>query len=606
MVFYILSLLPLLLAPFLVQLLLASRPLARGLDAFVLVAVGGLVFFEILPHSIEEGGMPVLLALMVGLLLPFAIEKYWAGPAGTGHTLALIMALSGLALHGALDGVGLAAPGAQAEYGTELALAVLLHRVPAALAIWWMVRPRLGGKAGVLTLGVVAVATTFGFAGSMVVDGLFKSHWWYIVQALLVGTLVHVVTHQSIGPAQVEKGKGLHFASVIGGLAGLAALLGLSQGHQEHLEHLEHAREAGLTQWDTFLTLALRAAPALLAAYVLAGLLHAFSIRRVEEWLGRRSPLIQSAGGVLMGVPVNICSCAVGQHYQRMLKSGVPGPAALAFLVAAPEVGIAAVILSLRFLGIEVGLARLAFALVLGLVVGLVVGRTAIRHIDRPLPAVPCCPESGKDQGFLHGFAVTADHTLPWLLAGMGLAAILAPMAAHLHIDSIPLALQVPLFALAGLPLYVCATGSTPLVAVLLHEGVSPGAGIAFLLAGGVSSSSTLRTLTAMHSRKVAALVAALAFVVAVAAGFLVDSYLAGEKLVPLHDWHDQPAGWFEIASLGLLAAVVLGSLLRMGVPGFISRVVSLHGHSHDALDKNGRAQQHHDHGHDGPHEHCH
>jgi len=582
MAFYILSLIPLLVAPFLVQLLLASRPLARGLDAFVLVAVGGLVFFEILPHSIEEGGFPVLLALLAGLLLPFVIERFWAGEAGRGQTFALVMALSGLALHGMLDGVGLAAPGAHVEHGHELALAVLLHRVPAALAIWWMVRPRLGFKAGVLTLAVVGVATTVGYGGSQVVDGLFASHWWYILQALLVGTLVHVVAHQSVGPAQVDKGKGLHFASVVGGLAALAVLFFLDHGHAEHAHHAGCAHEAALTQWDIFLTLALRGAPALLAAYVLAGLLHAFSNRRLERWLTRRNALVQSAGGLAMGMPLSICSCAVRDYYQRMLKSGVPGPAALAFLVAAPEVGVAAVILSLRMLGVEVGLARLAIALLLGLLTGLFVGRTAIRSATAPAEDVPCCQDHDHEpSGFLHGFAVTADHTLPWLLAGLGLAAIVGPLAGELHLHEIPRALQIPLLALLGLPLYVCATGSIPLVAVLLHEGLSPGAGIAFLLAGGVSSAATLRTLTALHGPKTAAMVATLAFAVPVAAGYLVDFVLVGEALVPLHTWHAQAMNWFELFCLVLLAAVTLLSLLRVGIPGFVSRVVSLHGHEH-------------------------
>ena len=45
--------------------------------------------------------------------------------------------------------------------------------------------------------------------------------------------------------------------------------------------------------------------------------------------------------------------------------------------------------------------------------------------------------------------------------------------------------------ALFGMPAYVCASGATPLVAVLIYKGASPGAVLAFLLTGPATNITT-------------------------------------------------------------------------------------------------------------------
>jgi uncharacterized protein len=49
-------------------------------------------------------------------------------------------------------------------------------------------------------------------------------------------------------------------------------------------------------------------------------------------------------------------------------------------------------------------------------------------------------------------------------------------------------AFAVPLAALVGIPLYLNELGALPIVAGLLDQGMQPGAAIAFLIAGGVTS----------------------------------------------------------------------------------------------------------------------
>jgi len=50
----------------------------------------------------------------------------------------------------------------------------------------------------------------------------------------------------------------------------------------------------------------------------------------------------------------------------------------------------------------------------------------------------------------------------------------------------------MPVMVLVGLPMYVCATASTPVAANLLFAGVWPGAALVFMLAGPATNIATM------------------------------------------------------------------------------------------------------------------
>jgi hypothetical protein len=51
---------------------------------------------------------------------------------------------------------------------------------------------------------------------------------------------------------------------------------------------------------------------------------------------------------------------------------------------------------------------------------------------------------------------------------------------------------------LVGIPLYICATASTPIAAALILKGVSPGAALVFLLVGPATNVTSLAVLVGM------------------------------------------------------------------------------------------------------------
>src|SRR5204862_656387 len=131
---------------------------------------------------------------------------------------------------------------------------------------------------------------------------------------------------------------------------------------------------------------------------------------------------------------------------------------------------------------------RLVAAALVALVVGVTVGRMAGR--SRALPAADALVERSPSlmarvrAGLRFGFGEIVDHTAPWILLGISIASLVDPTLRGEWIAMLPWGADVVLFAFIGMPMYVCASGATPLVAVLIHKGISPGAALAFLLTG--------------------------------------------------------------------------------------------------------------------------
>ena len=238
MILFLISLVPLIAGPLFVRGLQASPWTARALDAFVLVAVSGLVFLHILPHGLSEGGSWAAVAAVAGLFLPILAEGAQHRSRSLTLSPTLVLALGLLTIHGMLDGVALAAPHRDVEHGELLAAAVVLHRLPAGLAVWWVARPRLGTQGALAVVSVLVFGTSVGYVAARTgFDTLFHGHTWHIVQTLLAGSLIHVVVHQSLGSCVPQRGTA-RGAWGAGGVVAIAALSLLVHLHGDHDRHV--------------------------------------------------------------------------------------------------------------------------------------------------------------------------------------------------------------------------------------------------------------------------------------------------------------------------------------------------------------------------------
>ena len=174
---------------------LHDRPRAvRLVDGSVYVAVPALLAWQVVHLALEQSTLLVLVAAAAGLAVPSLAER--ASQALHRHTdqLALVMGVSGLALHAMLEGAALA-PG---EAGVDFAfgLAIVLHRIPVGLLIWWLVRPRYGLSAGVLGVGAIVLVTLAGYGLGEEVLAAVHGAGGDLYQAFVSGSLMHVVFHQ--------------------------------------------------------------------------------------------------------------------------------------------------------------------------------------------------------------------------------------------------------------------------------------------------------------------------------------------------------------------------------------------------------------------------
>lgn len=548
-----------------------------ALDGFLFAAIGGLVLVDVLPSAVRQSGWGVLGFALVGFLGPSAVERSFRRAARQAHRVAMVLGLISLGFHALTDGAALVG-GAAVGSHQALPLAVVLHRIPVGLTIWWLLRPAFGTRVAGGALVLVAASTLLGFQlGGEILSALSTTAFGFF-QALVAGSLLHVVVHRSefrgAGEAPAERFARRRMAGA-GSIVGL--LLALFVMSREPLM----SAPAAVEMKEAFLQLALASAPALLLAYILAGLLSAFVPMASIRWMNRGSGWMRSLRGMAVGLPLPVCSCGVVPLFQSLSRQGASASAAIAFLVATPELSLDALLLSLPLLGPEMTVLRLIAAACVALLTGWLVG-AAMKNgaaVNLPIfqPDAPQQPVAARlKAGYAAGMEVV-DSTAPWILLGLAVAAALQPALQTGWLEAVPGLLEVPIFALLGLPVYVCASGATPLVAVLLAKGVSPGAALAFLLTGPATNVTTFGVVSGVLGRRAAIIFGASAAFFSVALGYLANWAFPVIQPPALSGGPaSETVGQFQLACLGLLALLFLFSLIRQGPRGFVGQVLSL------------------------------
>ena len=536
------------------------------LDGLVLMAIPGLILLEFVPAAIGDGDWAVLVALLAGLLIPVVVERGSRRWGARTHRWALYFGLSGLVVHAALDGAALATLTAGAP--PSFPLAVVLHRLPVGLAVWLLVAREIHRRAGIAALAALALATVGGYLGGGALVRLAPdSGALTLYQAAVGGSLIHVVVHQRADPGSAGERRRDGWGAVLG----LALLLGVFVAGADSPSH----GPAGFL--SRLWVLAAESAPALLLAYLCAGLLSAFLPQRSIRWMERGGAVSQAGRGMLIGLPFPICSCGVVPLYRSLIQRGAPPAAAMAFLVATPELGLDAVLLSIPLLGPQVTILRLGTAALVALLVGWLVGgriKAALRAEEQIAPS-GYAPSVATRLGVAlrTGTGEVVDHTAPWIILGLGVAALVTPLLESGWLGGLPPVADVLIFALLGFPTYVCAASATPLVAAFLATGLSPGAGIAFLITGPATNISTLGLVSSLHGRKAAIAFAVVMFTFAVTAGVAINTALGALSVPSLAALMEETPSVLQQASLVLLAGLFLRSIVRRGLRSFVGEL---------------------------------
>lgn len=186
------TLLALAAGPFIYALARHQPRLLKAVDTVIVVSIGLLVLVEVLPETFAAGGLWSLLFLGLGLLGPTVVEHLLTRARREAHIAALLLAIVGLVLHSTGDGAALS-PAGTADGHEALAFAVVLHSLPVGLLVWWLLFPNFGYALPSAAIAAMCTGTVAGYWFGVSLSAVLGAQAWAWLQALVAGSLLHVV-----------------------------------------------------------------------------------------------------------------------------------------------------------------------------------------------------------------------------------------------------------------------------------------------------------------------------------------------------------------------------------------------------------------------------
>ena len=305
-----------------------------------------------------------------------------------------------------------------------------------------------------------------------------------------------------------------------------------------------------LGEWLSALWMVLaESGPFLLVGFVIAGIL---AIVIPAQWIARRlgGDDVKSVGiAAIIGVPVPLCSCSVIPTATQLRRSGASKGATTSFLISTPETGVDSIGATWALMDPLMTVVRPVAAFMTAFAAGIAVnlfGKGSTGPLDNPLtttdgeapsseapsseatsaeaPAADadadaaadggCCahePEGSTEDGhdhdhsapaegnliqraFRYAFGTLLDDLTPWFLIGFAISGLIVVAIPDGFFNGGGLSGWTGMLTMliAGVPLYVCATASTPIAAAMMAKGLEPGAAIVFLLAGPATNVATM------------------------------------------------------------------------------------------------------------------
>jgi uncharacterized membrane protein YraQ (UPF0718 family) len=333
----------------------------------------------------------------------------------------------------------------------------------------------------------------------------------------------------------------------------------------------------------------------MLLGFFMAGLLRAFvPSDLVARHLGqKRSGNVFKAA--LFGIPLPLCSCGVVPAAAGLRSQGASKGATASFLISTPETGVDSIAVSWALLDPLMTVLRPLSAFVTAMVTGLFID-AADRQGDqvpapplKPLDAPTACAGGAcscaapqKDnpakrpslfRRFLDGQRFAFDDLMgdiaPWFGLGILLAAgitIFLPGDLGRMIPGGGLGAMLGML-IVSLPMYVCATASTPIAAALALKGFSPGALLVFLLAGPATNAATVVMVSRLLGKRSAIIYVGSIIVVTLACALAADALyltLGFEVHAWLADSGAREDGFVLVLAALAMLAVLLRSCLHL------------------------------------------
>ena len=250
-------------------------------------------------------------------------------------------------------------------------------------------------------------------------------------------------------------------------------------------------------------------APYLLLGFTVAGLLRVIipDAVVVKYLSGKKWKSVVNAS--LIGVPLPLCSCGVIPVTAYLKKMGVKRGAILSFLTSTPTTGVDSILATYSLMGGLFTFLRVASSFTIGIFSGIMANifsskEDELQETQKSEP-IKCEFHAAQEsfegtvwfkvkRVFSYACVDLIDDVGKWLVIGIvagGLISYFVPteiVTKYLGNPVISYALMLAI----GIPMHVCSTGSIPIAASLIMKGMSPGAGLVFLIAGPATNTATI------------------------------------------------------------------------------------------------------------------
>ena len=321
--------------------------------------------------------------------------------------------------------------------------------------------------------------------------------------------------------------------------------------------------------------LLLEMAPWLLLGFTFAGLLHVFIPKgSISKYMGGRN-LKSVIYAALLGVPLPLCSCGVIPTGISFNKEGASKGATVSFLISTPQTGVDSILATYSILGLPFALIRPVVAFLSGIFGGVITNLTSENEKIITAEELALLNENTEKGNKFRRMARYAYHEFlmdiaDWLIIGFMAAALIAVLLPDnfftLYLHSQFLSMLVVLAA--AVPLYVCATGSIPIAAVLMMKGLSPGAALVFLMAGPATNVATMTVIGKALSKNTLIVYLITIIISSLFFGWMTNHFLPIEWFAMtshkygVHD-HNLLPYWFQMASAISLLMLLANGYFR-------------------------------------------
>ncbi len=317
----------------------------------------------------------------------------------------------------------------------------------------------------------------------------------------------------------------------------------------------------------------------LVFGFLIAGILHVlFPEHFITRHIGKndfKSVLKATFGGI----PLPLCSCGVIPVAASLRRKGASRGATLSFLVATPQIGVDSFLVTYSLIGWLFGVFRIIASFITALVSGVISNITGKKE---EIKQVDPSGEQGKRKTTIESTNNSFGERLQsffsyiqvellgsfanYLVIGFIIAAAITVFVPEsffeMYLSNSFLSMLIML--VVGIPMYVCATSSTPIAASLLFKGISPGAALVFLLAGPATNAIAISTIVKTMGKRAAIIYVGSIAVISILLGYALNFVTSQFQLSISHPHqHDVLPLWLQVTGSVLLLGMLLLHYVR-------------------------------------------